>query len=151
MPFCKHLLITGGHGDEDEIHNRLYTQNGQQYTWTCQRLPSYHGSGCTLASALAGRLPGAGVRSALDYTWRTLRDAEQLGKASTCRAACPWTSALETRLSMKLRGLYAITDSQLLANRFLSYVEAALEGGVCLLQYRDKATTQRAGCVKPKR
>ncbi|MGF6394477.1 thiamine phosphate synthase [Pseudomonas plecoglossicida] len=39
---------------------------------------------------------------------------------------------------MKLRGLYAITDSQLLAGRFLSHVEAALEGGVCLLQYRDK-------------
>ena len=40
---------------------------------------------------------------------------------------------------MKLRGLYAITDSQLLAGRFLSHVEAALEGGVCLLQYRDKS------------
>lgn len=40
---------------------------------------------------------------------------------------------------MKLRGLYAITDSQLLAGRFLSYVEAALEGGVTLLQYRDKS------------
>jgi len=40
---------------------------------------------------------------------------------------------------MKLRGLYAITDSQLLAGRLLSHVEAALEGGVCLLQYRDKS------------
>lgn len=39
---------------------------------------------------------------------------------------------------MKLRGLYAITDSQLLAGKFLSYVEAALDGGVTLLQYRDK-------------
>ncbi|MBJ9977936.1 thiamine phosphate synthase [Pseudomonas sp. S75] len=39
---------------------------------------------------------------------------------------------------MTLRGLYAITDSQLLAGRFLSHVEAALEGGVRLLQYRDK-------------
>ncbi|MBI6574088.1 thiamine phosphate synthase [Pseudomonas viridiflava] len=39
---------------------------------------------------------------------------------------------------MKLRGLYAITDSQLLTGRFLSYVEAALDGGVTLLQYRDK-------------
>ncbi|WP_060481680.1 thiamine phosphate synthase [Pseudomonas sp. NBRC 111119] len=39
---------------------------------------------------------------------------------------------------MKLRGLYAITDSQLLAGRFLSHVQAALEGGVCMLQYRDK-------------
>ncbi|HKS13471.1 MAG TPA: thiamine phosphate synthase [Pseudomonas sp.] len=43
---------------------------------------------------------------------------------------------------MKLRGLYAITDSQLLAGRFLSHVEAALEGGVCLLQYRDKSNDQ---------
>lgn len=43
---------------------------------------------------------------------------------------------------MKLRGLYAITDSQLLAGRFLSYVEAALEGGVTLLQYRDKSDNQ---------
>ena len=39
---------------------------------------------------------------------------------------------------MKLRGLYAITDDQLLAGRFLSYVQAALDGGVTLLQYRDK-------------
>ena len=31
---------------------------------------------------------------------------------------------------MKLRGLYAITDSQLLAGKFLAYVEAALDGGV---------------------
>ena len=43
---------------------------------------------------------------------------------------------------MKLRGLYAITDSQLLAGKFLSYVEAALEGGVTLLQYRDKGNDE---------
>ncbi|MDR0278368.1 MAG: thiamine phosphate synthase [Paucimonas sp.] len=43
---------------------------------------------------------------------------------------------------MKLRGLYAITDSQLLAGRFLPYVEAALDGGVTLLQYRDKSENQ---------
>ncbi|AJE22655.1 thiamine phosphate synthase [Azotobacter chroococcum] len=41
---------------------------------------------------------------------------------------------------MKLRGLYAITDSQLLAGgKLLPYVEAALEGGARLLQYRDKS------------
>lgn len=40
----------------------------------------------------------------------------------------------------KLRGLYAITDSQLLAGgRLLPYVEAALKGGTRLLQYRDKS------------
>ena len=57
LPFVKHLLITGGHGDETEIHNRLYSRDGHRDTFTCQRLPgSYHGSGCTLASTLAGRL-----------------------------------------------------------------------------------------------
>ncbi|KTB76730.1 hydroxymethylpyrimidine/phosphomethylpyrimidine kinase [Pseudomonas syringae] len=86
LPFCEHLLITGGHGDEQQIHNRLYMRNGQTHTFVCERLPgSYHGSGCTLASALAGRLAQgealvSAVKSALDYTWRTLRDAEQLGK-----------------------------------------------------------------------
>ncbi|MFV0454764.1 MAG: thiamine phosphate synthase [Pseudomonas sp.] len=42
-----------------------------------------------------------------------------------------------------LRGLYAITDSQLLAEgRLLPYVEAALRGGVRLLQYRDKSSDE---------
>ncbi|MCQ4311225.1 thiamine phosphate synthase [Pseudomonas stutzeri] len=41
----------------------------------------------------------------------------------------------------KLRGLYAITDSTLLADgRLLPYAEAALKGGACLLQYRDKSS-----------
>jgi len=82
----RHLLITGGHGDESEVHNRLYSTEGAREVFTCLRLPGvYHGSGCTLASSLAGRLalgealPSA-VQSALNYTWRTLRDAEQPGR-----------------------------------------------------------------------
>ncbi len=40
-----------------------------------------------------------------------------------------------------LRGLYAITDSTLLTDgRMLPYCEAALRGGVKILQYRDKST-----------
>ncbi|WP_213875433.1 hydroxymethylpyrimidine/phosphomethylpyrimidine kinase [Pseudomonas sp. dw_358] len=86
LRYCRNLLITGGHGDEQQVHNRLYSRDAAPQTWTCQRLPgSYHGSGCTLASALAGRLAlgenlQSAVKSALDYTWRTLRDAEQLGQ-----------------------------------------------------------------------
>lgn len=86
LPFIGHLLITGGHGDETEVHNRLYSRDGSLHTFTCQRLPgSYHGSGCTLASTLAGRLAlgeslTSAVKSALDYTWRTLRDAEAPGR-----------------------------------------------------------------------
>ena len=41
---------------------------------------------------------------------------------------------------MKLRGLYAITDTQLLSGRLIPYVEAALKGGARLLQYRDKSS-----------
>ena len=44
---------------------------------------------------------------------------------------------------MNSRGLYAITDSALLAEgRLLPYVEAALEGGARLLQYREKSRDQ---------
>lgn len=44
-------------------------------------------------------------------------------------------------MNRPLRGLYAITDSVLLAEgRLLPYVEAALKGGARLLQYRDKST-----------
>ncbi len=43
LSFVKHLLITGGHGDEHEVHNRLYSRDGLRKTYTCQRLPgSYH-------------------------------------------------------------------------------------------------------------
>ena len=54
-------------------------------TDTWQRLPgSYHGSGCTLASAIAAmlgnglELPEA-VREAQDYTWHTLQKAYRPG------------------------------------------------------------------------
>lgn len=43
-------------------------------------------------------------------------------------------------MSRVLRGLYAITDSHLLADgKLLPYTEAALKGGARLLQYRDKS------------
>ncbi|UTN77700.1 thiamine phosphate synthase [Pseudomonas aeruginosa] len=148
LEHCEHLLITGGHGDESEVHNRLYSRDGSRRTFTCQRLPgSYHGSGCTLASALAGRialgeaLHGA-VQSALDYTWRTLRDAESPGHGQYVPRRLPTDFVTESQ-PMKLRGLYAITDSQLLDDgRLLPYVEAALRGGARLLQYRDKSSDQ---------
>lgn len=38
------------------------------------------------------------------------------------------------------RGLYAITDSALLADRLLPAVEAALRGGAVVVQYRDKSS-----------
>lgn len=85
LKHCPNVLITGGHGNEQQVHNRLYCNDGSVHDFTCPRLPGeYHGSGCTLASTLAARLAlgetlASAVKTALDYTWRCLRDAEAPG------------------------------------------------------------------------
>ena len=51
-----HVLVTGGHADGAEIVNRWYSDAGLR-EWRWPRLPGeFHGSGCTLASAIAARL-----------------------------------------------------------------------------------------------
>ena len=64
---CRHVLIKGGHGQEEEVTNRWFTE-GTSRTWVWPRLPgSFHGSGCTLASAIAALLAnGQGVEDAID-------------------------------------------------------------------------------------
>ncbi len=49
------LLIKGGHADGDEIIDRLYLAPGQNESWSDVRIPTRntHGTGCTLASAIA--------------------------------------------------------------------------------------------------
>lgn len=77
---CHHVLITGGHGEGDEVVNRWYGPDASR-EWRWQRLSGeFHGSGCTLASAIAGQLAvGMPAAIALDnaqhYTYRALRDA----------------------------------------------------------------------------
>ena len=56
---CQHVLITGGHGNGDTVINRWFgpALDGMQRDWCWPRLPGeFHGSGCTLASAIAARL-----------------------------------------------------------------------------------------------
>lgn len=53
---CKHVLIKGGHAHDDTVVNRWFTK-GEFRSWTWPRLPgAFHGSGCTLASAIAALL-----------------------------------------------------------------------------------------------
>jgi hydroxymethylpyrimidine/phosphomethylpyrimidine kinase len=61
-----HVLVTGGHADGAEVVNRWYGA-GQAEEWRWPRLPgSFHGSGCTLASAIAAGLAcGLGMRDAI--------------------------------------------------------------------------------------
>lgn len=75
---CPHVLITGTHENTKEVINSLYSPNGVVRADRWARLPgSYHGSGCTLASAIAGMLatglmlPEA-VREAQEYTYQSL-------------------------------------------------------------------------------
>ena len=75
---CAQVLITGTHEQGARVVNTLYGSHGpvRQDDWT--RLPgSYHGSGCTLASAIAANLAwgqplGDAVRAAQEYTWNSL-------------------------------------------------------------------------------
>ena len=54
---CQQLLVTGGHGDGEFVVNRWYRDGELLRDWPWPRLPGeFHGSGCTLAGALAGRL-----------------------------------------------------------------------------------------------
>jgi hydroxymethylpyrimidine/phosphomethylpyrimidine kinase len=75
---CRYVLLTGTHAEDKDVVNRLYDANGVVREDRWPRLPhEYHGSGCTLASALAAALakglamPEA-VRDAQDYTWHAL-------------------------------------------------------------------------------
>ena len=54
---CEYVLITGTHENTSQVVNHLYSTGGVVRTDTWDRLTgSYHGSGCTLASAIAAAL-----------------------------------------------------------------------------------------------
>lgn len=76
---CKYVLITGTHEPGAQVCNTLYDASGKVREDAWPRLPGeYHGSGCTLASALAASLAKgldvpAAARAAQEYTWKALQ------------------------------------------------------------------------------
>jgi len=82
---CEYVLVTGTHDSTADVVNSLYHRGGVLRSDTWQRLPgSFHGSGCTLASALAANLARGldiadAVYEAQDYTWQALSKAYRPG------------------------------------------------------------------------
>ena len=76
---CEYVLVTGTHESTPDVINRVFFEKGIVRSDTWQRLPgSYHGSGCTLASALAATIArgldiSEAAREAQEYTWQTLK------------------------------------------------------------------------------
>jgi hydroxymethylpyrimidine/phosphomethylpyrimidine kinase len=74
------VMIKRGHGSDEVVCN-LWFQPGRQRDWRWPRLPGeFHGSGCTLAAALAGQLAiGASMEQAMEraqaYSQRALENA----------------------------------------------------------------------------
>src|SRR5487761_2068621 len=82
---CEYVLITGTHEQTVKVTNTLYNESGVVRSDSWERLPGiYHGSGCTLASAIAALLaqdvdvPDA-VKEAQEYTWQTLKSGFRPG------------------------------------------------------------------------
>lgn len=82
---CPSLLLKGGHRDGDEIRDVLHGVDGET-VWAHRRVEttSTHGTGCTLASAIATGL-GAGmslinaVDRSISYVEAALKNAPDLG------------------------------------------------------------------------
>ena len=82
---CEYVLVTGTHENTLQVVNVLYGEAGIVSSESWPRLPgSYHGSGCTLASAIAATIANGlpmteAVKDAQEYTWQTLKAGFRAG------------------------------------------------------------------------
>ncbi len=81
----EYILITGTHESTPHVINRLYGDHRLLESYTWNRLPaSYHGSGCTLATAIAALLaqgmdPKTAIHEAQEYAWEALSNGYRIG------------------------------------------------------------------------
>lgn len=101
---CAHVLVTGTHEQGARVINTLYGSHGPVRSDEWQRLPgSYHGSGCTLASAIAANLAWGlsmsdAARAAQEYTWNSLAQGFRPGMGQYVPHRL-WRNALPTNHS----------------------------------------------------
>ncbi len=81
----EYVLITGTHERTSDVTNTLYGENKLIKAYKWERLAgSYHGSGCTLTSAIAacmahGLTMEEAIQEAQEYTWQTLKNGFRPG------------------------------------------------------------------------
>ena len=99
---AQHVLITGTHAHTTDVCNRLYGEDGLIQALNWPRLSgSYHGSGCTLASAVAAGIAcGSSVeeacRDAQEYTWQTLANGYRPGMGQFVPDRLFWAREIAT-------------------------------------------------------
>ena len=82
---CENILITGTHENTENVINTLYSSSNQITPYHWDRLPgSYHGSGCTLTSAISayyalGLSIEEAVEEAQHFTWQALKNGFKPG------------------------------------------------------------------------
>ena len=82
---CDHVLITGGDENTAEITNLFYSHRREMQVYHWERIPGkFHGTGCTLASALAALLAQGSelvnaVHEAQQFVWESIRHAYPIG------------------------------------------------------------------------
>jgi hydroxymethylpyrimidine/phosphomethylpyrimidine kinase len=100
---AQYILITGTHEPGAEVVNTLYDSGGVLREDRWPRLAgAYHGSGCTLASAIAAALAnGLGVpeavRDAQEFTWQALANGFRAGAGQLIPDRFFWARAAEPR------------------------------------------------------
>jgi hydroxymethylpyrimidine/phosphomethylpyrimidine kinase len=84
----RNLLVKGGHGEGDRIEDILYIE-GREFSFWSDRIQTRHthGTGCTLASAVAtglgaGLAPDIAVERAIAFVGHVLRAAPGFGEGS---------------------------------------------------------------------
>lgn len=83
---CESVLITGTHESNEHVDNLWFNEGQLIETFSWERLPyEYHGSGCTLASAIAALVAQGldgfnAVNEAQDYSWNALKQAYRISQ-----------------------------------------------------------------------
>lgn len=94
---CDYVLITGTHADTEQVHNELHFNERLLDVMSVDRLDGmYHGSGCTLASAIAaimafGLDPLHACKEAVDFTYASLQTSYDIGEGQSIPNRLFWT------------------------------------------------------------